>query len=73
MHYEYIMITTFNPKPSKVYERTFAHVGMIIPPSGIWMRELVIPIPGPGNGVVVVIFWVGRRGKYRNNPLIWMR
>ena len=25
---------------------------------------------GIGNGVVVVIYWVGRRGEYRNNRLM---
>ena len=32
MEYNSTMITTFNPKPSKIYKRTFAHFGMIIPP-----------------------------------------
>ena len=28
---------------------------------------------GLGDRVVVVIYWVGCRGEYRNNPPIWMR
>ena len=32
MEYNSIMITTFETKPNKIYERTFAHFGMITPP-----------------------------------------
>ena len=49
------MMTTFNPKPSKTYEITFAHFGMIIN-----MDEVIgYSYTGIGNGVVAVIYWVG--------------
>ena len=45
------MITTFNFKPSTIYERTFAQFGMILPPDGV----IGYSYTGLGNGVVVVI------------------
>ena len=32
MDYNSTMITTLETKPSKIYERTLAHFGMIVPP-----------------------------------------
>ena len=67
MEYNSIAVASFETKPSKIYERTFAQFGI-----RIRNMDGVIgySYTGLGYGEVVVIYWVGHRGEYRNNRLM---
>ena len=67
------MTAPFETKPGKIYEGTFAHFGMTMPPWGIWMRQTGYSYTGLRNGEVVVIRGGSISREYRNNPLIRMR